>query len=79
VSWLYSAPSGVRKFLKYITTELFPSVPDISVTEFGFAEPFEGQWSSLSPALWDLRRADYLQNYLDQILLSIHEDKVNPT
>ena len=51
-------------------------MPDISVTEFGFAEPFEGQWTSLAPALWDLRRADYLQNYLDQILLSIHEDKV---
>ena len=76
VNWLYSAPSGIRKFLKHITTELFPSVPDISVTEFGFSEPFEGQWTTLAPALWDLRRADYFQNYLDQILLSIHEDKV---
>ncbi|CAI6298223.1 unnamed protein product [Periconia digitata] len=79
MDWFYSAPSGVRKFLKHITTVLFPSVPDIVVSEFGFSEPFEGQWEKLGPALWDLRRADYYQNYLDNILLSIHEDKVNVT
>ncbi|KAF2646639.1 WD repeat-containing protein 26 [Massarina eburnea CBS 473.64] len=79
MDWLYSAPSGIRKFLKHITTVLFPSVPDIVVTEFGFSEPFEGQWTKLGPALWDLRRADYFQQYLDQILLSITEDKVNVT
>ena len=79
MSWLYSAPSGVRRFLKHITTELFPSIPDIVVSEFGFAEPFEAQWSSLPPALWDLRRADYLQQYLDNILLAIHVDGVNVT
>ncbi|CAO2647359.1 Nn.00g082810.m01.CDS01 [Neocucurbitaria sp. VM-36] len=79
MSWLYSAPSGVRRFLKHITQVLFPSIPDIVVTEFGFAEPFEAQWSSLNSALWDLRRADYFQQYLDNILLAIHEDKVNVT
>ncbi|KAF3045999.1 hypothetical protein E8E12_010073 [Didymella heteroderae] len=79
MSWLYSAPSGVRRFLKHITTELFPSIPDIVVSEFGFAEPFEAQWGSLAPALWDLRRADYLQQYLDNILLAIHVDGVNVT
>ncbi|KAL5448673.1 hypothetical protein PMIN07_009293 [Paraphaeosphaeria minitans] len=79
MNWLYSAPSGIRQYLKHITTKLFPSIPDIVVTEFGFSEPFEGQWTSLAPALWDLRRADYFQHYLDQILLSIHEDKVNVT
>ncbi|UPX19642.1 Beta-glucosidase [Ascochyta rabiei] len=77
--WLYSAPSGVRRFLKYIQTELFPTVPDMVVTEFGFAEPFEASWTSLAPALWDLRRADYLQQYLDNILLAIHVDGVNVT
>nr|GFD58335.1 beta-glucosidase 40 [Tanacetum cinerariifolium] len=79
MGWLYSAPSGVRRFLKHITTELFPSIPDIVVSEFGFAEPFEGNWNSLAPALWDIRRADYLQQYLDNILLAIHVDGVNVT
>lgn len=78
-TWLYSAPIGLRKYLKAITTELFPSITDIVITEFGFSEPFEGQWDSLAPALWDLRRADYFQNYLDEMLLSIHVDKVNVT
>jgi hypothetical protein len=79
MSWLYSAPAGVRRFLKHITTELFPGIPDIVVSEFGFAEPFEAQWQSVAPALWDLRRADYLQQYLDNILLAIHVDGVNVT
>ncbi|CAI9628378.1 unnamed protein product [Alternaria burnsii] len=79
MSWFYSAPAGVRRYLKHITQVLFPSIPDIVVSEFGFAEPFEGQWSNLNSALWDLKRADYFQQYLDNILLSIHEDGVNVT
>lgn len=78
-SWLYDTPTGIRKFLKKITTELFPSVPDVQVTEFGFAEPFESQLTSLTTILWDLRRADYYQSYLDNILASIVIDKVNVT
>jgi beta-glucosidase len=77
MSWLYSAPVGLRKFLKHLTTELFPSIPGVVVTEFGFAEPFESWRSSMNEMLWDLRRADYFQSYLDNILLSIHEDGVN--
>ncbi|THW17859.1 glycoside hydrolase [Aureobasidium pullulans] len=78
-NWLYSAPVGLRRFLKKITTELFPSVPDVMVTEFGFAEPGEAALSSLNTILWDLRRADYYQSYLDNILASIHYDGVNVT
>ena len=44
------------------------------VSEFGFAEPFEGDQNSLGTILWDLRRADYYQSYLDNILASIVED-----
>lgn len=76
MAWLYSAPVGVRRFLKHITTVLFPSVPSIVVSEFGFAEPFESQLSDKNRILWDLRRADYIQSYLDNILLSIVEDGV---
>jgi hypothetical protein len=68
VSWLYSTPLGIRKFLKVITKTLFPSIPDIVVSEFGFAEPFEGDQKSLGTILWDLRRADYYQSFLDNIL-----------
>lgn len=63
-----STPSAIRKFLYTITKELFPSIPDIYVSEFGFAEPFEGLNDDLGTILWDLRRADYYQSFLDNIL-----------
>jgi beta-glucosidase/6-phospho-beta-glucosidase/beta-galactosidase len=65
--------------LNTITKDLFPSVPDIQVTEFGFAEPFESELTSLQTILWDLRRADYYQSYLDNILAAIVYDGVNVT
>jgi beta-glucosidase len=74
MSWLYSTPVGVRRFLSTITKELFPTVGDIVVSEFGFAEPREGEETSLSNILWDLRRADYYQGFLDNILAAIVED-----
>ena len=74
VNWLYSTPVGIRRFLNVITKELYPSVVDIMVTEFGFAEPYEGQGTSLSNILWDLRRADYYQGFLDNILAALHYD-----
>ena len=78
-SWLYDTPVGIRRFLKTITTQLFPKVPDIVVSEFGFAEPFEGQFTQTQQILWDLRRADYYQGFLDNILASIVTDGVNVT
>lgn len=78
-SWLYDTPQGVRRFLGKITKDLFPAVPDIQVTEFGFAEPFESELTSLQTILWDLRRADYYQSYLDNILAAIVYDGVNVT
>ncbi|KAL1586550.1 hypothetical protein WHR41_05190 [Cladosporium halotolerans] len=78
-SWLYDTPTGVRRFLNVITKELFPAVPDIQVTEFGFAEPFESELTSLQTILWDLRRTDYYQGYLDNILAAIAYDGVNVT
>jgi hypothetical protein len=56
-SWLKSTPYGLRKYLSYITKVLFPRVPDIVVSEFGFAEPFESQIKDVSDVLWDLKRA----------------------
>lgn len=79
VNWLWSTPVAIRKFLNTITKELFPTIPDIVVSEFGFAEPFEGQQTSLPAILWDLRRADYYQGFLDNILAAKVEDGVNVT
>jgi len=76
---LKSTPGGIRKFLKAITQDLFPNVKDIMVSEFGFSEPFESSYTTLQDALWDLRRADYLQGFLDNILMAIHHDKINVT
>ncbi|KAK8431580.1 WD repeat-containing protein 26 [Phyllosticta citricarpa] len=71
VSWLVSAPVGLRRYLNQITKELFPAVKEIV--------PFENDWSRRSPILWDLRRADYFQSYLDNILAAVIEDGVNVT
>lgn len=79
VSWLYSTPGAIRKFLNVITRELYPTIPDIVVSEFGFAEPFEGHQNSLSTILWDLRRADYYQSFLDNILAAkVSDGKYTP-
>jgi hypothetical protein len=79
VNWLYSTPIGIRRFLNVITKDLFPTVPDIVVSEFGFAEPFEGQLSTLQTILWDLRRSDYYQGFLDNILLAKTVDSKSST
>lgn len=68
VNWLSNTPVAIRQFLNVITKELFPTVPDIVVSEFGFAEPFEGEMNTLGEVLWDLRRADYYRGFLDNIL-----------
>lgn len=49
------------------------------ISEFGFVEPGEGERTSLSEILWDLRRADYFQGYLDNILAARVIDGVNVT
>ncbi|RDW95084.1 hypothetical protein BP5796_00847 [Coleophoma crateriformis] len=78
VSWLCDTPNSIRRFLNKIP-KLFPNVTDIVVSEFGFAEPFEGKSDSLDFILWDLRRADYLQGFLDNILAAKVVDGVNVT
>lgn len=55
-SWLKSTPYGLRKYLKNIMT-LYPTIPDIVISEFGFAEPFESRLTKMQDILWDLRRA----------------------
>ncbi|KAF2673303.1 glycoside hydrolase [Microthyrium microscopicum] len=78
VDWMKTTPGGIRRYLRKLK-EMWPSIPDIVVTEFGFAEPFENLMKTKGEILWDLRRADYYQGFLDNILASIHYDKVNVT
>lgn len=78
-TWLYSTPGGIRPFLNFITKEYFHTVKSIQVTEFGFADPAEGQFNTLEQILWDLRRADYFQSFLDGILEAKVLDGVNVT
>ncbi|KAF2084589.1 glycoside hydrolase family 1 protein [Saccharata proteae CBS 121410] len=78
-SWMYSTPLAVRKYLNKITKELFPTVNEIMVTEFGFAEPIAADTTSLNALLWDYLTQDYFQGYLDNILAARVEDGVNVT
>jgi beta-glucosidase len=78
-TWLYSTPFGARPFLSFITKDYFPTVPSIIVSEFGFAEPAEGSFDTLEQILWDLRRADYIPSFLDNILSARVLDGVNVT
>ncbi len=54
-----------------ITKELFAIILDIVVPEFSFVEPFGREQTGLPAILWDLRRANYYQGYLDNILTSL--------
>jgi len=54
-------------------------VPSIVVSEFGFADPYESAFNTLGQILWDLRRADYIQGFMDGILAARVLDGVNVT
>lgn len=71
-NWLIDAPTGVRRFLSTITKQLFPAVPEIQITEFGFSEPFESRWENVDEATWDMRRADYFQGVSPSSSFRLH-------
>lgn len=54
-------------------------MPEIVVIEFRFAEPGKAALDLLSAIQWDLRRADYYQGYLDNILATRVYNGVNVT
>ncbi|KAK5678543.1 hypothetical protein LTS10_008987 [Elasticomyces elasticus] len=80
-TWLWSTPGGIRPYLSFIENEYFPKVKGkgIVVSEFGFADPAESSFNTLGQILWDLRRADYVQGFLDNILAARVLDGVNVT
>ncbi|KAJ9626236.1 hypothetical protein H2203_003868 [Taxawa tesnikishii (nom. ined.)] len=79
-SWLKSVPVGIRQFLNYLqNTYTGPKGKDIVLSEFGFAEPFESDFTSYPDQLFDQRRQDYFQGYLNNLLAAKVEDGVNVT
>ncbi|PWZ03736.1 glycoside hydrolase [Testicularia cyperi] len=72
--WLYNSAGALRWYGKLIH-ERYPA-PKYYLSEFGFAEPGESNKTELHQLRQDSARTAYLQDYLDQILLSIHLDGV---
>ena len=69
--WLHSAIDWVPAFLHYIQNT-WPS-GGISVSEFGWAEPFEDQKALKQDILSDPGRTMYYRNYMEAILIAISE------
>jgi len=79
-SWLKSDASGLRNFLNYLQkTYTGPKGKDIVLSEFGFAEPFENNFTTLQDALYDQLRVDYFASYLNALLEAKVVDGVNVT
>jgi len=73
--WLRDAFRYLRLQLKYMS-ETYPAPGGLYLSEFGFTEPFEELRTDLYNIKWDQVRSDYLLDYLNEVLLSIHVDKV---
>ncbi|KAF1983921.1 glycoside hydrolase family 1 protein [Aulographum hederae CBS 113979] len=74
-TWLHKATDWVPQFLRYMQ-ETWKPAGGIAVTEFGFAEPFEGQKTMLSDIRFDYSRTMYYHDYMQAILIAL-ADGVN--
>ncbi|KAF8915723.1 glycoside hydrolase superfamily [Mucidula mucida] len=73
-SWLQATPVNFRAFMSDLHSR-WPT-DKIYVSEFGFAEPGEGDLTDLFRLKEDVARTNYFMTYLGEMLLSIHEDGV---
>ena len=71
-SWLHRAVDWVPAFLHYIQDTWHPS-GGISVSEFGWTEPFEDQKALKQDILTDPGRVMYYRTYMEAILVAISE------
>jgi beta-glucosidase/6-phospho-beta-glucosidase/beta-galactosidase len=69
--WLHSAIEWVPTLLHYIQDTWSPKA--ISVSEFGWTEPFEQYKTAKEDILTDPGRTMYYRNYMEAILLAISE------
>jgi beta-glucosidase/6-phospho-beta-glucosidase/beta-galactosidase len=74
-SWLWIAPAGMRKLLRWIKNEY--GSPVVYVTENGVDVAGEGEEQDLEKALNDEVRVQYLQNYLAEVGKAIKYDGVD--
>ncbi|KAF2672260.1 glycoside hydrolase [Microthyrium microscopicum] len=70
--WLHLTTDWVPAFLHYIQDTWKPR-GGIAVSEFGFAEPFEGSKKLLADIRSDLYRTAYYRTYMQAILIAISE------
>ncbi|KAF8188980.1 glycoside hydrolase superfamily [Pholiota molesta] len=73
-AWLQATPNFVRQNLQQLHTR-WPS-KKMYISEFGFVEPFEELRTELFRITEDATRTNYFMNFLGEMLLSIHEDKI---
>jgi len=79
-SWLKAVPAGLRMLLNYLQkTYAGPASKDIILTEFGFAESFEENFTTLADRRWDIERVTYFDGYLNNLLAARVDDGVNVT
>ncbi|OCL12923.1 glycoside hydrolase family 1 protein [Glonium stellatum] len=88
-AWTDSAGLPACATASFTTPDGFPvgsaadpgSVSRLRSTPTGIRKflTWRGRTSGTRPALWDLRRADYLQGYLDNILATTVKDGINVT
>ncbi|KYG40848.1 glycoside hydrolase family 1 protein [Acidomyces richmondensis BFW] len=77
-SWLKAVPSGLRMILNYLQkTYVGPAHKDIMLTESGFAESFEENFTTLADRRWDIQRVNYFDAYLNNLLAARVDDGVN--
>lgn len=75
-NWLVNSWSAIRDQLKYLT-KTYPSKGGLYISEFGWAEAFENQRTEMYQIVSDYGRESYYRDYLNEFLLSIHEDGID--
>ncbi|CAO3660122.1 unnamed protein product [Umbelopsis vinacea] len=76
--WGYGQQADPRSnwLLKYLT-KTYPSKGGLYISEFGWAEAFENQRTEMYQIVSDYGRESYYRDYLNEFLLSIHEDGID--
>ena len=77
---LKGVPSGIRQLLHYLqTTYTGPKGKDIVLSQFGFADQGENNFTNLPDMVYDQLRVDYFMGYLNKLLMPMFEVGVNVT
>ncbi|KAI8579915.1 hypothetical protein K450DRAFT_239709 [Umbelopsis ramanniana AG] len=75
-NWLVNSWFAIREQLKYLS-KTYPTKGGLYISEFGWAEAFENQRTEQYQIVSDYGRETYYRDYLNEFLLSIHQDGVD--